>query len=856
MNVSATASGGTSRDDQLEELITEALGRPEIKDAMNRIRLSEGDLRKEAKARLGAHEADILVSAESERQEAQRIDNEARSRAVAIDAEHQIKLQGIWGKNWKTYAILGICAAVAFGLSGASIFAHSPIRIGLAAAGAVFLVTLCGLMVGGRRRLERDRLRRHRGLKNEQDAAWLAYRTALLNRGVLPFIREVMNDPNIQKEYYGVGFNVRDAPGLQGDDVDLRIETAGSRRLMDKINAMPNGGNFGIAGPRGSGKTSVLSAICDGRLSIKSDPKTKPRTVFKVFVSAPVEFSSREFLLHLFSEICQIYIREFTSLTVGPEPAPIERRLREAVRRRAGLLSVLFFLCSIIVLPFAVPVATWQQYWREYVVPRLAKDFGPNWGQTKKDAAKVSQFVGKLHPQVIVISLILFTISWVLLAMWLRRLSAQASAHRENASRSKHLGWQAKEMLQRIKFQQSYSSGWSGTLKLPIIEGGVNEAKSMAEYQMSLPDIVASIKDFLSEIAKRQHRVIVAIDELDKVDSDVKAGQFLNDLKGIFGVPECFYLVSVSEEALSNFELRGLPFRDAFDSAFDEVAHFRYLSYGESRSLLERRVVGLPAAYICLCHCMAGGLPRDLIRVARELIQVAGRELRSLRLAQIDDEDSDRPIADSPTLAMIANGLVRADLEDRIAATLIALHQTRGLEIDELAAWIDDVRTRVMSGKTLATANLLALCTSYPTATENDAEASRLEEAEVRATRLGLGLVGAIYYSATLLELFTDNLNEAEIRRIESDEDGSAERLAAARQAFATSAMLAWPRISSLRKTWNMEVLGAPVRRSAPQAKQSRPRRQSRRPRPSTEDWPVAPAYKHDDGDDEAPIVS
>jgi hypothetical protein len=854
MNISATADGGTSRDDQLEELISEVLDRAEIKDAMNRIRLSEGDLRREAKARLGAHETDILASAESERQEVQRIGSESGSRAAAIDAEHELKLEGIWQKNWKTYAVLGICAAVAFGFSGADAFAYSWNGIGLAGVGSVFLVALGGRMVIDRRHLEGDRLRRHRELKKEQDAALQAYHAALLDRGVLPFIREVMNDPNIQKEYYGVRFNVGDAPGLQGDDAAFRIDTAGSGRLMDKINAMPSGGNFGIAGPRGSGKTNVLSAICDRRLAIKSGPNTKSRNSFRVLVSAPVEFSSREFLLHLFSEICRIYIGEFTNLTAGPEPAPIERRLRGLARRRSGLLSVLFFLCSIVVLAFAVPAATWQQYWREYAVPRLAKAYGTQWVQTKNDAAKVSQFVGTLDLQAIVISLILFTISWVLLVMWLRRLSAQASALRENESRREDLGWEAKEMLQRIKFQQSYSSGWSGTLKLPIIEGGVNEAKSMAENQMSLPDIVSSLKDFLSKIAK-ERRVIVAIDELDKVDSDVKAGQFLNDLKGIFGVPECFYLVSVSEEALSNFELRGLPFRDAFDSAFDEVAHFRYLSYGESRSLLERRVVGLPAAYLCLCHCMAGGLPRDLIRVARELIQVARRELRSLRQARINNEDSHRAIADSLTLAMIANGLVRADLEDRIAATLIALHQTRGLEIDELAAWIDDVRTRVMSGKILAAENLLTLCMSYPTATEDDADTSRLEEAGVRATRLGLGLVGALYYSATLLELFADNLGEAEIRRIESDEYGSAERLAAARQAFATSAMLAWPRISSFREAWNLQVLGLPVRRSAPTAKQSRPRRQSRRPRPSTGDWPVVPACKRDDGDDETSVV-
>ena len=454
-------------------------------------------------------------------------------------------------------------------------------------------------------------------------------------------------------------------------------------------------------------------------------------------------------------------------------------------------------------------------------MPRLATSFGPNWGEVKGKATQVWLFVGRLDPRLIVIGLILLLISFVLLGMRLRRSIAQAwaLALQANASRNRDLGRYAKEMLQRIKFQQSYSSGWSGTLKLPIVEGGVNEAKNMAEYQMSLPDIVANIKDFLSRIAK-ERRVIVAIDELDKVDSDVKAGQFLNDLKGIFYVPECFYLVSVSEEALSNFELRGLPFRDAFDSAFDEVAHFRYLVYPESRLLLERRVIGLPATYLGLCHCMAGGLPRDLIRVARELML--------LRRRHMNDEDLN---AGSATLTKITSDLVRADLEDRIAATVIALHQTSALEIDELAVWIDNVRTTVVLGEAVVARNLLTLCASYP-AIEGDTAPSQLGDAEVRAKRLGFGLVGSLYYAATLLELFTDKLDEADVRRIEGNRDGSAEQLALARQTFATSAMLAWPRISGFRETWNMEVLDSPVQRSA-STKPVRQRGQSRRPSPS-----------------------
>lgn len=840
MSIHATSASGTSRDNLLQELIAEGLDSSEIEEALNEIGLSKHELLREINARLGAHDADIWASAEPERQEVQRIETEAVARAAAIDAESRIDLRNLLSDNWKKYAIFGICAMIAFSLSEVGVVAYSMARIGLIALGSLLLIVLGGTIVDDWRRLERDRRRRHQKLANELDAAWQSYSAALLDRGVLPFVRQVMNDPNIQKEYYGVGFNVRRAPGLQGDDPDFRVETAGSKRLKEKLDAMPSGGNFGIAGPRGSGKTTALNAIRDGHLAIREGPETPSGPPFRILVPAPVEFSSREFLLHLYAEICQTYIKKFTKLSVRPELASAKPRLREPVRRRSGMLSVLFFVSSVIALSLAVPARTWRQYWQEHIVPRLAKMFGTHWGETKKDAAQVSLFVERLDPRAIAIGLILLTISFLLLGMWIRRLMAQAAAtQKENASRKQGLGRYAKEMLQRIRFQQSYSSGWSGTLKLPIVEGGVNEAKNMAENQMSLPDIVASIKDFLRRIAIN-HRVIIAIDELDKVDSDVKAGQFLNDLKGIFNVPQCFYLVSISEEALSNFELRGLPFRDAFDSAFDEVAHFRYLVYPESRLLLERRVIGLPAAYLCLCHCMAGGLPRDLIRVARELM--------SLRRKHINDEGP-------ASLAKITGELVRADLEDRIAATVIALHRASGLDIDELAAWIDDVRTRVRLDKTVVAGNLLALCASYPAVMDGDASPSQPGEAEVKVKRLGFGLVGSLYYSATLLELFTDNLREAEIRRIEGNGDGSAEQLALARQAFTTSAMLAWPRISSFREMWNMEVLDSPIRRSVPKTKQVRQRGQSRRSRSSAASRPVAPPYNGEGGDDEAPFV-
>src|SRR5262249_39269906 len=136
----------------------------------------------------------------------------------------------------------------------------------------------------------------------------------------------------------------------------------------------------------------------------------------------------------------------------------------------------------------------------------------------------------------------------------------------------------AETWLKAIKFQQSYTSGWSGALKLPIgLEGGVNRAVTLAQNQLSLPEVVYFLTRFLEEVSHK-YQVIIGIDEMDKLASDELAHQFLNEIKSIFGLEHCFYLISVSENAMSNFERRGLPFRDVFDSSFDDFVHVEHLN--------------------------------------------------------------------------------------------------------------------------------------------------------------------------------------------------------------------------------------------------------------------------------------
>ena len=61
-----------------------------------------------------------------------------------------------------------------------------------------------------------------------------------------------------------------------------------------------------------------------------------------------------------------------------------------------------------------------------------------------------------------------------------------------------------------------------------------------------------------------------------------------------------------------------------FDSSFDDIVYVDYLDTNDSKRLLTRRVIGMPFPFVDLCHCYSGGLPRDLIRVARALLDLRG----------------------------------------------------------------------------------------------------------------------------------------------------------------------------------------------------------------------------------------
>jgi hypothetical protein len=309
-----------------------------------------------------------------------------------------------------------------------------------------------------------------------------------------------------------------------------------------------------------------------------------------------------------------------------------------------------------------------------------------------------------------------------------------------------------------------------------------------------------------AEVHGRRRRVFIGVDELDKIGSAAQAEQFLNEIKGIFGIPYLYFMVSVSDNALTAFERRGLPLRDVFDSSFDEIIDVGPLAYPESRRLLYRRVIGLTEPYVALCHCLAGGLPRDLIRAARLVVSTAehlatiasstpnnASEEMSVNAETTYTQPRTEPDHMPPTLAVVAASIVHDEMNRKLRAISHAAN-TATEDATELQDMLYDIISQLTVGQPL-----INIVDTVAAADPNEAPT---------IASLRLELAAFAYYCATLQEVFTGRLDDESIIRAtaENPENGTFDALARTRTAFGLGTPLAWRLITRFRDAWSLET--------------------------------------------------
>jgi hypothetical protein len=485
---------------------------------------------------------------------------------------------------------------------------------------------------------------------------------------IAPFIRRQIND-ELRRAQLEDSFHITIAPALiELSDREQVVETATMRRLRTLLNTMTYG-SIGVSGARGTGKSVLLKAFCDEKFGRSDAPE------LGILASAPVDYDGRDFILHLFSALCQ----KITDLADTPHSVSVMRRHMVTlyqigvavggclIAAEAGVkLSLAQFGFAERLLLATVAMTALLAILSRFTGVRftgirfiiIVQDQMLEDGETKPASANLRRerrtailitfatfilavisavaFVNSkvyISPHSIVKSfpkMRRFEPGVLVLAVAISIAIATSHTSRARKARPRNLADQARDYLRRIDSIRTITTGQSAAIGLGgnRIQLNRSKASQLTERDLTMPAVVDLYRDFTSDVVawwRARHggrgRLVIGIDELDKITNTESAERFLNEIKAVFGIPDCLYVVSTSEDALLQFEKKSLGFRSAFDSAFDDIIRVDIFSPADTRDLLLRRLAGIGDPFIVLCHTLSAGLSRDVLRTARMIIE-------------------------------------------------------------------------------------------------------------------------------------------------------------------------------------------------------------------------------------------
>ncbi|MEI7057101.1 hypothetical protein WBG06_14860 [Nocardioides sp. CCNWLW239] len=565
---------------------------------------------------------------------------------------------------------------------------------------------------------------------------------------------------------------------------------------------------IGLAGPRGCGKSTILEN--------RPDPSLPPRSDrVRVNVSAPVKYETQAFLLHLFAEVCRAVVgyrypafsNDFPRIRIA---FPFGRVVPYAV---------------LGVFAYAVAYAL-ARGWKTgpgAPIREMSGDLAAWWHWMWQPKGDPLLEAPGLDP----VSLLVVVAAFCLAVAVRRSLRWVLVTRRDVPVLVKT----ARRHIETIRTIQTATAGMNGEVGVAGVKLVANRSVERATREWTPPELVGELRRFLWEVHEEDLRmsgsvvhsepslrmiasgvlwrladliggiedepstagqtyrvppldpgVVITIDELDKIETVVDAQQFVNEIKSIFGAPGTQVIVSVSEDALNSFELRGLPMRDAFDSAFKHVFRIDYLSISDTRRILERMdMVWLSKPFVWLVYLLSGGLPRDVARVGAHLNAVA-RENPGARLHTVAQRLVAQDLAQRLTaFERTCGGKLQA--YDATAAPAEAMPEPAILHV------IREIRRVARDGRLLSATELV----------DRAAAIRGIEGGGTFASQVASYLC----YCESVLEILDVEALEKETEEYEK----LLPTLARARQSMAVHPDLAMELIDEFRAAWGLEAL-------------------------------------------------
>jgi hypothetical protein len=491
------------------------------------------------------------------------------------------------------------------------------------------------------------------------------------------------------------------------------------RRSRDDLHAKVvhmSSGCIGVSGVRGSGKSTLISDLCQHRYGTPEHlPKDENYSLaghyrggpqaggakvtavrgLRLVVHAPLRFDAREFVIHLYTALADAVLADpwfnrpsFGGNVVGPLLLADSGRLTPVL----GGLSVLVFLSAAVVLGYYSDTHHWLLRswvvtdWRDWLALAVAA-----------------------------------VLTVVALSIVLRRTRNAVLEVRQVI----HLAVDARNRLRQLHYQRTYTLNRGGSLNAPGGAGlTLGDSKALAEQAMTLPELIDDFRDFAErvvaslyekeaekedqedkrqqkekrerkkqgkrlpeeephqEVKKNSHRdvrLIIGIDEMDHIAETDDACKFLDEISALFGTVGCVFLVAVSPHTLAALDQRAVPVKTSSGGLFDEMIWIDPLPFHDATTFVNSWVSGMPLWHAGLCYVLSGGLPRELSRITRAVVTAADDD-KKLTL-----ERATRRVTNGEIVAYMHRAMASAVSLDNGAAFALLTPLTRLLI--ELTGW-------------------------------------------------------------------------------------------------------------------------------------------------------------------------
>ena len=386
--------------------------------------------------------------------------------------------------------------------------------------------------------------------------------------------------------------NENSPPG-QGDrslsaTTDTYRDRDGESQLLAQRLQHSTASVIGIAGPRGTGKSSLAKRVLAQRAH---------EGAFTQLIHAPTSYEPAEFLVAVSQQICDEVIAQVDKEMHRLDS--VSTRWHAALRRI--VVQFLVLLAGALALAASGPAAV------DYV---LSANFDTLWENLLALVGPAVVWLAAIGLLVVIMRLIhqFLNNSRVRLKVGLRSL--------------------ALEFSERLQYQSTRSVSARTGITFLKFASALNVGRSLSDRPLSVPRLTDQLSQFLAHIAEAYGQpVVICLDELDKIAKPDDLNNLLRGIKGVLGRPKTHFILTVSEDALTKFATRHWADREMVESAFEDILFLNCVNLDTSR-----QIVGLmhhqepfkgstPPLSMDLMWLFGGGIPREIKRSTRMCLE-------------------------------------------------------------------------------------------------------------------------------------------------------------------------------------------------------------------------------------------